>query len=277
MLRAHKFLAHKEIVFRDLRTFNIDINTADLVSRFLQSNIDIPDAIKRMEERAIEEKYYTDFLKKYVSEEYDVQEEYSFVVIALLHYHVMNEVSLDDAITELLTLSSKKTICIRCCSTGKDVFEKTKIVKYHNYTVLTQEIDTDNVVSEEEILSDASNSTNDPNYKPEESNDDSENTSDEEANITKAREQKGFNPFDSSDEENEYDNLHALNSTVSYNPYEDDSDSGNDQVLRIEASSMKKRIECQYCKKVFSNRYNMKLHLIGLVISNRILVNTVFK
>ena len=272
MLRVHHFLNHKEIVFHDLRTFNIEVNTADMISRYLQSNIDLPDAIRKMEEIAIEEGYYSDFLRKYVSEEYSVQEEYSFTVIALLHYYVGNAVSLDDAITELITLSSNKIICIECCSMGElDEDEKRELVKSHNYALLCQEVDGADIISDAESLSDASNSTNDPNYNPNESTDSSsKDATDEEPFSPLLSEFKGYNPFDTSDEEEEDSgDKYPLNSTVAFNPFhEGDSDTDKEHLAEIsETPSSKKAIECQFCQKVFSNRFNMKLHLIGLVIS----------
>ena len=273
MLRVHEFLKHKEVEFHDLRTFDIDHGTADLVSRFLQSHIDIPDAVMKLEQIAIEKEYYTDFLKKYVSEEYCIQEEYSFTAIALLHYKVEHDVSLDDTITELITLSSKKTICSKCCSIRNDRGDAKDIIKAHNYAILCEELKRDELVSDgdEEPFSDYSNRTNDPSYKAEESIVESSSSSDDiieegECKIALPGQSQhlSYNPYDSSDDEF-LEVKGVLNSTVCYNPYDETSD--EDEVSKQPAPSLSKKIiQCVHCSKVFSNRFNMKLHLIGLVI-----------
>ena len=255
IIRVHSFLKHEEFVLHDIRTFDIDMNTADLLSRFLQKKRDIPDAILRMEEMAVERKYFSEFLSKYVAEEFSLQEDYSFTVIALLHYWNCKQISLDDAITELIALSSTKTICIQCCSEGETLESKTKIVNHHNYQILKG---LDHEVSSDDDLSSGDDSILDPPYKVEEW--ESHNESDEDV----GEEDQGlriFNPFDSSEEEGDTTEVTSLNSSVSFNPFDGDS------VSETEKSSGKKSIVCVHCEKEFSNRHNMKLHLIGLVIS----------
>ena len=266
MQRSHNFLRHEEINFCDLRDLDIDMNTADMISRFLQQKIDIPDAVLRMEEIACRRQYYTDFLAKYIAEEYSIEEDYSFCVIALLHYSRNNQVSLDDAITELIYLSSNKTICVECCFEGESSNEKESIVNEHNIKVL-KSLDYD--VSDEELFSD-DDSVIDPLYK--ETSDDEESLSSSyssSANVNMEEAQpgkdiKGYNPFHSSSEE-EIDNVKArLNSTVSYNPFHDDDECASRELSG--ALSGKKSNACPHCEKSFSNSHNMKLHIIGFVI-----------
>ena len=66
MIRVHSFLKHDGVEFFDLRTFDVDIKTADMLSRFLQTNIDVPDAILKMEEIAVARNYFTEFLTKFI-------------------------------------------------------------------------------------------------------------------------------------------------------------------------------------------------------------------
>jgi hypothetical protein len=261
MLRVHSFLKHEEIEFFDLRTFDIDHKTADLLSRFLQTNIDVPDAILRMEEIAMDRKYFTDFLSKYLAEEYSIQEDYSFTVIALLHYLRKKQVSLDDAITELLSLSSNMTICALCCSAGQNLEDKNKIVNVHNYEIL-KALNSNEIFSDED-LSSSDDSTGDPQYRVEKPSDtSSEEIEDRMEDVDHSSEKNiGFNPFDSSDDEEV--EKPTLNSTISFNPFED---SENESISEEKTSSTKKSIECDHCKKRFSNRHNMKIHLIGWVI-----------
>ena len=265
MLRSHDFLKHEELVLWDLREFSVDVKTADMLSRFLQKNIDIPDSILRMEEIAIERKYFTDFLAKYIAEEYSIQEHYSFCVVALLNYCKSKLVCLDDAITELIFLSSKQTICFKCCTEGETPKEKREIVNHHNHNIL-KSLDYDVSSDEDEgDLFSEDDSVNDPLYKGDEEADSSPDTTSSldremDRNVNKFR---GYNPFDSSDEEEIVKNpTSVFNSSVSYNPFDEIKDNEH-------LSGGKKVNLCQYCSKSFSNSHNMKLHVIGFVIFKR--------
>lgn len=262
MVRAHFFLKHEEIEFSDLRDLGIDLRTADLLSRFLQKKIDIPDAVRRMEEIALERGYFTEFLSKYVAEEYSILEDYSFTAIALLHYWKNKRVSMDDAITELISLSSSKSICNLCCLEGHNYEEKMRISKAHNLEILKglELCETSSV----EDLSSGDDSIQDPPYKQGKQSDD-DSMEDEDEDDDEAQDAiKGYNPFDSSEGEDSLKLKPSLNSSVSFNPFDDDSESESNCEVN---SSSKKSIECQHCKKKFSNRHNMKLHMIGFVIS----------
>ena len=239
-----------------MRDFGIDMRTADLLSRFLQKKIDIPDAVRRMEEIAVERGYFTDFLSKYVAEEYSILEEYSFTAIALLHYWKTKRVSMDDAITELISLSSSRSICNLCCLEGHDYEEKTRISKVHNLEILRKlELHETSSIDD---LSSGDDSILDPPYQQ-------ANESDDDSMEDEAQERRmGYNPFDSSEDEGSFNVGGSLNSSVSFNPFDDDSES--DSKCEVNSSS-KKSIECDHCKKKFSNRHNMKLHIIGFVIS----------
>ena len=272
MTRVHNFLKHEQVEFFDLRTFDVDIKSADMLSRFLQTNIDLPDAILKMEEIAVVRNYFTEFLRKYLAEEYSIQEEYSFTVVALLLYQRKTGVSLEDAITDLISLSSNKTICSLCCSSGKTVKEKEKIVKFHNYGILNDLDILDRESKRDESNSDDNNSTSDPEYQE---SDVSSGEIEDRSKDLASNQRKGFNPFDSSDEETSDPKL-SLNSTISFNPF-DDSESEDEHKLGNSSSSSKKSIKCDHCDKQFSNRHNMKLHLIGLVILKEIASLIIFQ
>ena len=262
-------MMHEQIVYCDLKEYYIDVKTADLLSRYLQKKIDIPDAILRMEEIACKQKYFTDFLTKYIAEEFKIQEHYSFCVIALLHYCKSKHVCLDDAITELIFLSSKETICVKCCSEGITIEDKIKIVNHHNLSIL-KSLDYDISSEEEDIYSD-DDSVKDPPYKGDEEHSSSSNEfsySNEEDSCEDRRENVtkygGFNPFDSSEDEDEVEVVTSrpkLNSSISFNPFDEE-----EAKKSLISSGRKKIISCEHCGKVFSNSHNMKMHVIGLVI-----------
>ena len=262
MLRVHSFLRHEEIQFFDLRSFNMTGKTADELSRALQ-DFDVPDVIKRMEEIAVKRNYFTPFLSKYVSEEYCIQEDYSFTAVALLHYIDKKSVNVGEAVTELLELSSSQSICKLCCTTGLNATEKEKIAKLHNFEVLKtlrkHESDSDKDIS----LSDDSKDDAlyiDSNDKEQSSEASNETMSDFDLQ-SHIRE---FNPFDSSDEDDQSleEKRSDVNSTISFNPFdEEDSDSDHEQ----KKSTPKSMVECKHCQRKFSNRNNMKQHLVRRV------------
>ena len=266
LLRVHSFLKHEEVEFLDLRSFEISKKTADELSRHLQCHIDIPDVIIRMEEIAVKRNYFTLFLKQYVVEEYCVQEEYSFTVIALLHYMNRKGATGAEAITELLEYSTLKAICITCCSVGSTKEEKEKIVEIHNYELLKKFVGERRTSNEDLIYDDlnpSDDSLNDREYEYEGdldiSSDESVKESDDDSES-----KDFFNPFDNSekdDENSEVDGFEpGLNSTLSFNPFDESDESAPSK------SPQNVNIECEHCKKQFSNRYNMKLHLIRRVI-----------
>ena len=266
MLRVHSFLKHEEVEFFDLRSFDIDVQSADLLSRYLQSDIDIPDAIFRMEEVAVKRKYFTKFLSKYVAEEYSIQEDYSFTAVALLHYLNSKGVSLHDGFTELLKLSTSQTICKLCCTVGQNLQEKEKMANMHNYEVL-KTLNIDEARSDEDLSDD--DSYHDPIYKQGQSETSSEEVEETFGGVLHSSlNSQGFNPFESSDDEENvpgsFEQRKCLNSTLNFNPFDEDSDS--ESLSDKNKSTPKTPIECEHCKKKFSNRYNMKLHLIRRVI-----------
>ena len=262
MLRVHTFLRHEEIEFFDLRSFNMTGNTADKLSRALQ-DFDVPDVIKRMEEIAVKRKYFTPFLSKYVSEEYCIQEEYSFTVIALLHYIKKKSVNVEEAVTELLELSSSQSICKVCCTTGLNATEKENIAKLHNFEVLKTLRKHDSDSDKDVSLSD--DSKDDSLYiDSKEIDQTSEGSNETMSDFDLQSHIKEFNPFDSSDEDEQHleEKRSEMNSTISFNPFDDeDSDSDHDETK----STPKSMIECKHCQKKFSNRNNMKQHLVRWV------------
>ena len=260
-MRVHSFMKHEEVEFLDLRSFNISEKSADELSRNLQTHFDIPDTIQRMEEIALTRKYFTPFLSQYVAEEYSIQEEYSFTAIALLHYINRKGVTVDEAVTELLKLSTCQSICVLCCSAGLNEEEREKIVKLHNYDVL-KTLNYFESYSDEDI-SNSDDSTNDPPYLEKEDTESSSEETDEPMGGDASSQIQGFNPFDSSEDEESRTGTrkHDLNSTAFFNPFDDD-DSESEQ----SKSTPKSVIMCEHCKSEFSNRNNMKQHLIRRVI-----------
>ena len=278
MSRVHEFLRHEELKFVDLRKLDVTVTIADKLSIALQGHIDIPDAIQRMEVKGVECGYFSEFLSNYVSEEFSIEKDYSFTAVAVLHYMNFKKTSIEEAVTELLKYSSSKSICKMCCADGKTDSEKEQIVRIHNHqilkTLLSENSDSDD---SEEDISGSDDSRGDPLYT---GNTHSESSSSEDSIDMLVKSSVGnleyFNPFVSS-EEDEHENKSkkekfkpAFNSTIVSNPLDKDnksSDPGHGAgPSSSSTSSQRKRteIKCEHCNVQFSNRNNMKQHLISV-------------
>ena len=263
MARVHHFLRHEELKLVDIRNIDVTVATIDKISIALQGNFDIPDAILRMEEKGVQCGYFTDFLSKYVSEEFLIERDYSFTAIALLHYMKSNNTSVEEAVTELLTLSSSRSICKLCCTDGNNEVEKEQIAKIHNYNIL-KALPTEIGESERDISLSDCDSLGDPSYteKPAESS-----SSEESDNIclVESNMPVTFNPFDSADEDEDGGKkmfAPDCNSTFVFSPF--DSDSNPSPGPSNLAKRSRAQIECEHCDAKFSNRNNMKQHLVSV-------------
>ena len=78
--------------------------------------------------------YFNQFLKEYVSEEYDVKQELS-LLLYLLRYQRLKRVSLDEAFEDLTSWSTPKIICYLCCLAGSSLEVKIQVSKNHNLIV----------------------------------------------------------------------------------------------------------------------------------------------
>ena len=264
MTRVHSFLRHEELQFFDLRSLDVSLVNADKISRTLQGNIDVPDVIKRMEEVAVQRKYFTNFLSKYIAEEYSIQKTYSFTAIALIHYVTKKGVTVEEAVTELLELSSNKSICKVCCQDGISETEKDLIVKVHNFEILRTICG--HISDSEKDISASDDSADDPEYKVTKSCSSSDKSKDV-SDIDIANSIVDFNPFDtdSSDEDGLSTGKFTprINSTMSFNPFNDEDSSDTETTQSTPKGG---KIECPHCKSSFSNRNNMKQHLVRRVL-----------
>ena len=108
--RIHAFQFHTEVTFSDLREMNFMNRklVSSLNTFFTGESPDIPDVIVKLETIALEESYYGQFLKEYIAEEFSIQPDFSFCVLAILNYMNLYKLSVDEAICDIFRVSSRK-------------------------------------------------------------------------------------------------------------------------------------------------------------------------
>ena len=287
MLRIHNFQYHQPVKFLNLKELNMNRDVSEEIVAFM-ATCDIPDTISRLEEIALETEFFNVDLKEYISEEFNCEQKYSFGVLAVFHYMKIFHIGKEAALEELFTLSIKKAVCLKCISGLSSDADKVKAADVHNFQLLKslRFCDAENDYTDQDLDSD--DSMNDKEYKRES---DEEESSDESISTPVKNDHKVskkiFNPFLSPEKDNDVfefsledeliPNLKFnpflptkesdfeqfspdANSTMCSNPFKDIPSEKfvSKQSSEIRSSS----INCEHCVKVFSNRYNMKLHLI---------------
>ena len=251
--RVHSFLEHDDVDLVDLKIIKLSLADVKMISSSVnEAAKDTPDAILKMEENAIRKGFYSSFLSQYISEEFAVDKEFSFLVVAILQYKYHNMLSVKEAVSEILELSFHQSMCKVCCIEGETEEEKIKMSDKHNLEI---------------IHSCSGNNDDEESYSEKKKQYKSQNLNVISVPSEPEEEQHSFdwNPFDSSSESQE-ESLEVSNyevgseqqfeSTILFNPFDDE----------LESPNLKpKKIVCNYCNADFSNRNNMKQHLIRSV------------
>lgn len=261
--RVHQFQFHCEFEFYELD--KLDINQSDVreITNYLnQEQPDLPDMIIRIEELAVNLDKFDNFQKCYLSEEFDVDPTYSCFIMTIMNYKKSFDLKIEQAMFELLKLSSSDTLCQECVM-GNLVSDKVKMSQVNNLkiygNILTAEVD-------ELDLSD--DSLNDgPYIKSAQSTSDCTSDSSKAQSFPHNSAQVGcekFNPFESSSEISSIDSfsvshINPLNSTELFNPFSDTSSEGDEDLNK---NFVTKQLVCEHCEKSFSNSHNRKLHYI---------------
>ena len=82
MERIHKFEFHEEFEFRDLTELNMSQKCVGEISRFIAvEEPNATDLVLRIEELAVQNGKFDNFLKQYVAEEFQVDPSYSFLIL----------------------------------------------------------------------------------------------------------------------------------------------------------------------------------------------------
>ena len=78
-----------------------------VISDYFGSELpDIPDIVVKLETIALEESYYGQFLRDFISEEFNSPIEYFFCVVAVLNYVKTFNISVEEAICDIFKVSS---------------------------------------------------------------------------------------------------------------------------------------------------------------------------
>lgn len=266
--RIHKYQFHTEVKLIDLKSMNI--LTFDLVRSirdfFLLDSPDIPDIIQDFQNIGESERYYNKFLENYIAEEFGTIEEYSFAIIAMLHYMHTFSVSLEETIRDMFSLSVKESICELCCETGT----KEPTLECDRFNLKTIKL-----MMAESLEASDYDSVNDADYKNNDDEVDTSSSSDEETNYISKDLRKNnqeysdtinfeFNPFSDpnpvSVSVSGSQSHDQLNSTILFNPFT--ADATSESPLRVLRSTSNK--SCKLCSNSFTTNYNLKQHMISV-------------
>ena len=210
--------------------------------------------------------------------------------------HVSQEV----ALTDLFTLSTKKTVCDQCIS-GLEVgsaADRQNAADCHNFQLLKSLSFHDFDSHDVKDLSFSDDSIKDPEYTI--TNDEEVSSEESESSDVQEESYEGekifnpllspditsdvfdfieeeefdfnikFNPFVSTSENNadiEHFSPNA-NSTMRFNPFTETEGLSNRTFSECTSSIIKSKspsINCEFCPKVFTNKHNMKQHLIRFI------------
>ena len=285
IVRVHKYLYHAPLVSMSLEEMNLSHVSGDKIVEFLLDQ-SIPDSIMRMEELLIAEGVLNKTIRDYISEEFDCDKTLSFPLLCVFMYIQTHKLTYTDALEELFCLPLTDTVCKECVDVSKDK-DKAKCLDYHNFKVLQ-----DYRFNPNELLDISDDSVKDPDYsiKRDVFNISCDSSSKKSSQVCETvsnpflspvKSLSLSNPFlspsitppkstDHEEQEIASESIRSrdwANSSLVFDPQINST-----ALVRLNSpSSFKKRpsqsplIPCDHCSKQFSNRYNMKMHLIRKV------------
>lgn len=250
--RLHTFLHTNELMkIEDMKlTLTLRNSIRELFVNFDQ---DISDWILRMEEHATETNVYSTFIRDYISYEFLVLKEHSFAVLALLNYIKKFKLSPETAFGEIFNISVTETFCRRCNNEDVDFCLK-------NLVYLKRLINQESEALDDSYLD---KSYRDDSYVSVSSDNSNESASKKSSGDEYREIRMSVNPFDDSSED-----VYEFNDEpdLGLNPFELETEENKQDRSKgfkpSKTSSVKDTNICSICGKVFSTKYNMKLHLI---------------
>ena len=267
--RAHRFHFHEPLVCMSLEDINLTLSLGNTVIDFLADH-DIPDSMMCWEELLVKQGCLNTTIRDYIAEEFNCDKEHSFPLVCVFMYMNQNQVGLNKAVEELFILPIKNTVCEECV--GIEVIDKVKCSNYWNSKILQARR---NLVYEESLnLSD--DSVNDPDCildKVESytlSSNSQSTSSVQQGNVVSnpflsPQKEQISNPFLSPCKSDIFDfrvsspvsKKHELSRSFRFAPKFNSTASSPQHVKKGPTN-----ICCEHCSKKFSNRNNMKQHLI---------------
>ena len=259
--RIHSFTSHTPFTFIKLEKISFTYKGGELICDWAREH-NIPDVVKSFEATAMSNQFYDEDVCHYISEEFNCNTHYAFAIISVFTYMKIYSVDIDTALNEIFILSTHDFVCNTCTGGSQSVQESNERVEEHNVMML-------NRISG---LWDDDDSYKDPtcNLEIDDCRDSisSESSEDSYKNREISIETKSvvYNPFlDSSDSDVETGDNYV------FNPLLNSTAADQSSSISIKLPSKRNPVPCTYCPRLFSNRYNMKMHIIryGQWIKNK--------
>ena len=156
--RVHDYQFHKPVEFLSLHDLSFLENDIEVISTHIQS-FDIPDLLRKFELIAVEKSAYDGEIREYLAEELNIELDFVFPVIAVLSYKKMHKICVEDALSELFSMSVLKSVCEICAFGVEEPVDKVKAVEFHNASLIKSIISlNDSTEGDDSII--------DPRYSP---------------------------------------------------------------------------------------------------------------
>lgn len=237
----------------------------------------IPCVVQEIEARALQASLIKDNTLEYIAEEFNCTRQLCFPLFLVLQYMVKFQITVDEAVTELLVLSGFESVVCSKCNEIERMSSSEIYVETDNPNLLTEA--GDNYPFRRDI-----------NIGSECSYGDHESYGVMELQQRKLKEKclsKISNPFfPSPGKADVYEFKEAeLSQSIVENPFFMSSDDestisftpvAHSTIMRQDESPVKKSLKCEHCHRAFTNRNNLKVHLIRNVMNERTLLLTKF-
>ena len=116
---VHQFLYHEEVGFSNLEGMNLTTNcTSEIENFFIRTRLDVPDILIEKEKTAKKKKTFTDQMKRYLAEEFNILQEKAFSVICILSYSAKTGQELRESAEDLYGLHSCEIVCADCLTSN---------------------------------------------------------------------------------------------------------------------------------------------------------------
>ena len=268
MENVHQYLHHSKISYSCLEAHKLScVNVSEVKTFFDEVAPDVMDIILKQEEVAIAKNDFTEKIKKYITEEFDISGEYAFSAICILNFSFLHNMPVIKSGKYLFGLHSNSYSCSDCCLfQDQEASVRMKSLKLHNLNVLKQvqnqtlsDVNLD-VSSEEEYRPKSEQVVSDS----EESENLSDDTYDFHEDCGGERSFLVFNPFIGTKKVNHLE-FYPVNSTFQSSSCA--VGSKKTFVKELSPIKVKKRMDkvfiCKVCDKKFNKLYNLKLHRVS--------------
>ena len=256
MEKVHKFLHHGGL-FSSLNGIGLTCHSIADIEIFFKKFPDIPDALLKNEETAIAQKDFTEKIKQYIIEEFEIPGDYAFSAICILNFSFLEKLTVSEAGEHLFGLVDNDFVC-HDCNTDYCEFTESEIQvknlevlkKLLNQTLLDDQLD-DSDDDKEFELNETQQTVD---SSSDESVEDVYKFNDDDENFTIV------NPFAESSEARS--DVKIVNST-----FRSSSKMLKETFQCGKISPINKKqlsFTCKMCGKEFNKMYNLKLHRVSV-------------